>query len=123
MKIDSYLEALLRSSTDLDGHPLDDDKGLIDVSAELRASSLADFQEFVRRVLCEAADELRAYLDKFDMNVVQQDFCLTRNHLGAGFWIRNHREGVCKFKKLTAIAESFPEVDPWIDPESGEIKA
>ena len=118
MKVDKYLTTLLWSATDGDGNPLDDDKALIDVSYSLRKSSIEDLNEFEARAKSEAAEELNDYL-RLCPNNIEHDFCLTRNRHGSGFWSRS----VNNFPKLTEIAESFGEVNAYINSETGEVEA
>ena len=116
MEVNKYLTTLLWSTTDGDGNPLDDNKDWIDVSYSLRKSSTEDLNKFEARAKSEAAEELEDYLQAFP-DTVEHDFCLTRNGHGAGFWSCGN------FPGLTKIAESFGEVNAYINSETGEVEA
>ena len=116
MKVDKYLTTLLWSTVDTDGFSLDENKGLIDVSWDLRESSVKDLDAFEIRAKSEAAEELEDYL-RISPDTVERDFCLTRNAHGVGFWSRGN------FPGLTKIAESFGEVNAYVNSETGEVEA
>ena len=101
-----------------DGFSLDENKGLIDISWDLRESSVKDLDAFEIRAKSEAAEELEDYL-RISPDTVEHDFCLTRNGHGVGFWSRN----VDRFPGLTKIAESFGEVNAYVNSETGEVEA
>ena len=118
MKVDKYLTTLLWSTVDTDGFSLDENKGLINVSCNLRESSVKDLDAFEIRAKSEAAKELEDYL-RISPDTLEHDFCLTRNGHGAGFWSRS----VDRFPGLTKIAESFGEVNAYVNSETGEVEA
>jgi hypothetical protein len=75
--IDSYLEAALWSSTDDDGHPLDDGHGVDDIVPATLEEMKADCADFwaANHAMIESDPSRAGY-----------DFWLTRNGHGAGFW-------------------------------------
>ena len=98
---ESYLEAALWSSTDEDGNPLD--RNPYEFSGELIEDAIRDcnaFREVASGLLEERADEYGG-----------QDFWLTRNGHGAGFWDGDWPENG---DKLTAMAKCFPEVNLYV---------
>lgn len=82
----AYLICALWSSTDDAGDPLDDNYSVDDVSEALRTSSTEECRDFF-----DANAELLAIaLEKFAFgsSSAGNDFWLTRNGHGAGFWDR-----------------------------------
>lgn len=111
----AYMETALWSSTDDNERPLDKNYNLNDISEETKAEMIgdcADFQEMAAKWLVQAgADEavtVRA----------GNDFWLTRNGHGAGFWDGDwEREaGVA----LTKLAKSFGSMDLYVG-DDGKI--
>lgn len=99
----SYIEAVLWSSIDNSGRPLDDNYGVEDIAAETLASILED---------CKAFQE--AHADDIGGNVEQagHDLWLTRNRHGAGFWDGDWPDDVGA--KLTEASHTFGSVDLYI---------
>lgn len=96
---DGYIEALLWSETDDQGQSLD---ALYDVS---------DIdQESLRKLRLDCAMFFACHFEDCktvgDWARVGHDFCLTRNHHGAGFWDRGLGD---LGERLTVAAHSFGE--------------
>lgn len=108
----SYMQTALWSSTD-DGEPLDKNYKIDDISDETKAEMIADctdFQEMAAEHLIEADDAMSERAG--------QDFWLTRNGHGAGFWDGDwpREAGV----ELTRMAKSFGGVDLYVG-DDGKI--
>lgn len=119
-------ETLLWSSTDDHGEPLDSRYGVTDFEPEALARLEADLDAF-----CEAADAalnaaiavgtLPEWFDPAEHSLadlgpphdeaLEHDYILTRNHHGAGFW---DGDWVALGDTLTAIAQSLPELVPFV---------
>lgn len=107
---EQYLEAALWSSTDDIGEPLDYLYGIDDFSSEAinKAKSDCDaFREMAGELLDEARDEYGQHEEE-----QAQDFWLTREDHGAGFWGGDY--GDMLGEKLTEIAESFGPANPYV---------
>lgn len=86
------------------GEPLDTDHDEDDIADESRAALFAELCEFLNAA--NSAD-----LARLDLEQIGHDFCLTRNHHGAGFWDR----GIgAAGTRLTDLAQSFGESDLYI---------
>lgn len=111
--VDAYLETALWSSTGDNDQPLDENKDYsVDVAPEFQKQAAADCKAFI-----EKAGDL---LEGLDLAQVGHDFWLTRNHHGAGFWDGDYKEEAGD--KLTDIAQSFPEVNPY-EGDDGKVHA
>jgi hypothetical protein len=96
--IESYTECLLWSETDDNQCPIDENYDFEDISEETEAQIKEDCENFISL----ANNYIKAA--KLDEEEIGHDFCLTRNHHGAGFWDRGlGKEG----EALTKIAHSF----------------
>lgn len=80
----SYISTMLWSSTDDEGSPLDREFGIIDLTP--CAIQLVKFD--CERFQTENSELLNIARDLLEIDDAQiaHDFCLTRNHHGAGFW-------------------------------------
>lgn len=106
--VTAYLECALWSSTECDEdgencRPLDDQYHVDDFSQGAVHEAREDCEDLVRMCLDEGTELL-------DAARMGHDFWLTRNHHGAGFWDRGLGE---QGNRLTALAHSFGEVDPF----------
>lgn len=80
---------------------MDEDHDADDIADETVAELFAELAEFLNAA--NSAD-----LALMDMEQIGHDFCLTRNHHGAGFWDRGLGEAG---ERLTKLAQSFGESD------------
>jgi hypothetical protein len=100
----AYVEAMLWSSTDLDGEPLDSKYSVY----AFRLSDLLKIREDCAQFQIAYADRLdEAYESDYDSSMAGHDYWLTRERHGAGFWDRGlgsvgktltvaaHAEGSC----------------------------
>lgn len=108
----AYVEAALWSSSDDDGTPLDQDKGIDDISDETFMTMIRD---------CHAFETKYAnLLSEIDDEQAGHDFWLTREHHGAGFWDRGYPDNIGEL--LTNAAHSFGEFSLYIG-DDGKIYA
>jgi len=87
--------------------PLDDDFSYKDMSKEALDKIAKDIKAF----LDKASDLIDNDEGKYQGNYghAMHDFCLTRNHHGAGFWDGDWTNG----EELTKIAHSFGEMNAY----------
>jgi hypothetical protein len=119
----SALLALLWSSTDDNGDPLDSDR--YQPTPELIAKVASDLRRFIAAAEALGFDPVehratainRAEGDELDY--AAHDFILTRNHHGAGFWGGGWHEPWGKV--LTDLAHSFGELEVISDAGNGEV--
>lgn len=95
----SFLKALLWSSMDEEGNPLDGTYSVEDIDAECAASLVRDCEAFQE----SAGDAIIGREDQ-----AGHDFCLTRNRHGVGFWDGKWPE---HGEVLSTLAHGFPEID------------
>ena len=107
--LSQYLVTALWSSIGDDGEPLDEHHNVFDFADSFLVKSRQDIRDFV--------DKAGDLLDGMTNETIGHDFWLTRNHHGAGFWDRGLGE---VGKRLTEIADSFPEIDLYIA-DNGDI--
>lgn len=101
--IDSYFETMLWSSTGSEGGPLDANYTAEDIAPEAKAAQIAQLKSFL--------DNAWQYLTTMtERDNVAQDFWLTRNGHGAGFWDGDYKYG----NDLTALAELYDECEPYV---------
>lgn len=109
-----YIAAALWSSTDNEGHPLDDIDG--DLADETYQAMLNDCREFQT----EARTLFQALADAYPRYTAEQmghDYWLTRVGHGAGFWDRDL--GVVG-AQLTRISQSRGSVDLYVG-DDGDV--
>lgn len=110
--VQAYLECALWASvvSDEDGndcHPLDDDYGVDDIAPNSLKEAERDCQDFVD--LC-TKEGINLNSIRMEPSGIGNDFWLTRNHHGAGFWDR----GLGKVgERLTKVAYTFSSLDPY----------
>lgn len=105
-----YLETMLWATTDMDtDQPLDDDYDTDDISKETVRDSKKDVASFIKKA--------KGLLDDMEDTDIGHDFWLTRCGHGAGFWDRDLGD---VGDKLTKIAESFGEENPYVG-DDGKI--
>lgn len=110
----AYIDCMLWSSTDMaddsGGAPLYDNYGVEDITLAALRSIVADckaFQEDNAELLAKAASlNLR-----YTISYAGDDFWLTRNRHGAGFWDRGLGEAG---DKLTKAAKVYGSQDPMV---------
>lgn len=102
--VDSYLEMALWSSTDEEGHSLDDTYDVDDFAQEAIDQAVSESNDFIK---ANRAD-LESVGDEEDHG---HDFWLTRNHHGAGFWDRGYGE---VGDRLTDAAHPYGEVSVYV---------
>lgn len=113
-----YVETMLWSSTGLtsseetDAEFLDQIAGIEDLSPEAIEIIKKDCKAFL-----EKYEEIESDHD-FDLTNVAHDFWLTRAGHGAGFWDGDYPEP--EASKLTALAKSFGNQDPYLG-DDGKI--
>jgi hypothetical protein len=100
-----YLVCALWSSTDEEGDPLDHQFGIDDFSEEAQAQAREDCAEFAQ--LCGTERLMQA----LEPESVGNDFWLTRNGHGAGFWDRGLGD---LGDHLTKVAKSFGSCDAYV---------
>lgn len=115
----SYIHAALWSSTDGDEVPLDRDYSRDDLAPETLSRMNADCSSFIERAgpligKAERMQEETGWLGKVGvicpvLEYAAQDFWLTRNGHGAGFWDGDWPEEISD--ALDDIAKSFGECD------------
>jgi hypothetical protein len=103
----AYLKCALWSSLDESndngGNPLDDNYSIDDIDIETIDAAKRDCDAFISKA--------GPLLDDLDDSQAGHDFWLTRNYHGAGFWDRGIGE---TGDKLTDIAQSFEELNPFV---------
>lgn len=106
----AYITAAIWSSVDDDGKPLDADHDDSDLAPEALAAMVADCEAFQRD---HAAD-----LEGLDVDQCGQDFWLTRNGHGAGFWDRGYGQ---LGDKLSKASEVYGECNLYVD-DDGSVR-
>lgn len=108
----AFIDALMWSEVDEHGEPIDRNYSVSDLAPETLARIVKDCAEF------QAANgsEMANYPD----SMTGHDFCLTRNHHGAGFWDGDYPEA--EGKALTAAAHEFPELSLYVG-DDGKLYA
>lgn len=108
MRLDSYIECALWSSTGDNDEPLDRnfDRSNIDPETlkKMEEELNSFFQKLEEEGLLEEANKFQ------DDERISHDFWLTRNGHGAGFWDGDYADG----DRLTAIAKGFGNVDLYV---------
>jgi hypothetical protein len=99
----AYIECALWTSTDDDGEPLDGTYSVEDIAPESLASIVED---------CDAFQESHGDDLGDDDDRAGQDFWLTRNGHGAGFWDGDWEEPAAT--RLTDSAEAYGSSDLYI---------
>ena len=107
---DQYVTTALWSSTDDNGEPLDN--GDHELSDEAREALSKQAQEFYEKWE-ELIEKYMAVFER-DIEQVGHYFWLSRNHHGAGFFDDSVEKGDIA-DKLQTIAESYLEVDLYVD--------
>ena len=112
--LNSYLETALWSSTTADGDPLDDEFSISDIPVEEQLKADRDLKKFfaAAEALPQADEGPSESFEAQDGTKVAHDFWLTRNGHGAGFWDGDDPDALGA--QLTAIAETFGEVDLYV---------
>jgi hypothetical protein len=114
----AYIECALWASTDDNGEPLDNERDESDIAPETLATMVADCESF-------QADNA-ALLERWYSECSEtperagQDFWLTRNHHGAGFWDRWNSgtpQGAIG-KQLTDAAHAYGSCDLYVVDDS-----
>jgi hypothetical protein len=108
----SYIEAALALSHD-DEHESFDEFGVENLAPETLQAIVADCAKFQAENAADIA-AMEAYRTRGEWTVNQlagNDFWLTRNHHGAGFWDRGMDE---LGERLTAAAESYGETSLYL---------
>ncbi len=108
-EIRSYLETALWSSIDASEEPIDKNYGINNISPEFLCQSIVDVFRFLweNRTLIQGKYTGRNSSEWSDDEMAAHDFCLTRNHHGAGFWDGDWETG----DELTKVSHKYPEVD------------
>lgn len=111
--IRAYIDTLLWSTSDDDGDPLEDTYGITDIAPDALAKIADDCGRFLAEVESSGIDLDESLLvDRDPVEFAAFHFWLTRNGHGDGFWDGDWSESA--EKRLTAIAESFGEVWPYV---------
>jgi hypothetical protein len=105
----AYAECALWSSTD-DGEPLDALYGIDDIHPDTLARMAKDCADFRNYVAGLSAD-LAALIDS-NPSLAGNDFWLTRNRHGGGYWDRGYwgKDG----HRLTEAAHTYGSVDLYV---------
>lgn len=95
------------------GQPFDENYAPNDLAGEFTCKCREDCAAFVERAgaLLDASNYTGRLGDWGLAAQIGHDFWLTRNRHGAGFWDGDWRDG----DELTEIAQSFGEVNPYVD--------
>ncbi len=101
--LDHYITAILWSSVDDDGEPLDDNYTREDFAPESIDKVQSDIDQFI--------NEAGSLLDGISDDMIGHNLWFTRCGHGAGFWDRG-LGGVGD--QLTALCVSMPNIDPYI---------
>ena len=107
--LQAYLFCALWSSTDDAGNPLNDEFDTDDISDELQQSSMEECRDFFDANADLLADALEEF--GYEDHTAGNDFWLTRNGHGAGFWDRGL--GIIG-SKLTEAAKAYGSVDLYV---------
>lgn len=99
-----YVATALWSSTDDNERPMDENYSGADLSPDAAERAHADLDAFIAKA--------GALLDGLDLTDVAQDFWLTRNDHGAGFWDGDYPKELGR--KLTDLAKSFGETTIYV---------
>lgn len=129
--IRAYLEAMLWSSTDYEGDPLDENYNIDDIADEFFMQSVEDCGKlymYLATVLADIENEKVWELEELCVRKPQgcsvwdlfgQDLWLTRAGHGAGFWDGHWVEWFGK--DLTEVtSHDFPNIDPYVG-DDGKI--
>ena len=123
-RLQAYVQTALWSSTDDNDQPMDRDYDINDLATDTLATMETDLNNFFDLLESTTYNNEQSLLDVAlgfaDSSVrdndpygtIAHDFWLTRNGHGAGFWDGDYGDDVGY--KLTAIAETFPEVNLYI---------
>jgi hypothetical protein len=114
--IRGYAECALWSSLDDDEQPLDERYSIDDIDRASLAAMREDCADFVRLV---ADTEHPDDLDRLEPGQIGQDFWLTRNGHGAGFWDRGLG---ARGDRLTRWANSYGSCDLYFG-DDGKVYA
>lgn len=106
--VQQYAETLLwqglaYTSEDEEPRPMDEDYSLEDIAPE----ALREIEQDCRHFLAECSADLAG----IDAEQAGHDFCLTRNHHGAGFWDRGLGE---VGERLTRAAQVYGESGEYV---------
>lgn len=108
----AYIETALWSSIDtINGEDICLDEYQGELSMQAKVQMRADCGGFLYRLPNKLAE-------LYDIEQLAHDFCLTRNHHGAGFWDGDYLKPHGKY--LTKLAKTFPEQSLYIG-DDGQI--
>lgn len=108
----AYIMAALWSSTDEDDSPLDANYGAADIAPSTLAEIIADCERFQTENATQLVDENCLYDGCPMIEYAGQDFWLTRNGHGCGFWDGDWEEIAGQL--LTKSAHSFGEFNLYV---------
>lgn len=111
--LSGYLECALWSSTDADCEPLDKNYGLDNIDPEACLAALVDCKSFLEKcdkLGVEWWNDTHPTRGHTLAEALGNDFWLTRNRNGAGFWDGDWLLA----DALDEIAKSFPETNLYI---------
>jgi len=110
----AYVECALRSSTDdsddQGGDPLDENYSIEDIHPATLAMMVLDCRKFQDQNIDLILGKRTAGSKNLEMVCAGQDFWLTRNGHGAGFWDGDWTTG----EELTEASKKFGEVDLYV---------
>jgi len=105
-----YLKMMLWSSTDNSndsgGKALDENCGIKDITIKAIKESIADCEAF--------QEENKDILKDYDSSRAGNDFWLTRNGHGAGYWDGDYQKQENDGKILTKSAKVYGGIDPHV---------
>jgi hypothetical protein len=119
----AYLEAMLWSSSDDDGAPMDRNYDISDIDDDSMKCIIKDCEKFLDATSGKRGSIIRGhrsshYSDDDDDELAGHDFWLTRSGHGAGFWDGDWPRHVGRF--LTKLSTSYPEQYPYVG-DDGKI--
>jgi hypothetical protein len=118
-KLESYVQTALWSSIDDNSEPLDSGRDIDDLAPITKINMERELNQFFKLLNIihtndENGDRVTLYdacLEFTDDEHIAHDFWLTRNRHGCGFWDGDYGK---YGDQLTAIAQTFPEVDLYV---------
>lgn len=116
--LEHYLIAVLWSSMDAEGEPLDDNYSVDDVAESAKEECFAEITSWLK--YCDSKGLLERYVNHPQVAksarysteaMLGHDFWLTRNGHGTGFWDRGLGE---LGEQLSDTCETFGSCDPYV---------
>lgn len=118
----AYIDAMLWSSNDDEGEPLDKNYTIDDLSKDCLAKCVEDCERFQKENAEDIATIPHRYTSNDNWSGDEQaghDFWLTRNRHGVGYWDREYLTQAVK-DRLTKNAQAYGEVYTYVS-HDGEV--